>query len=196
MTNRSSAVMAVVLMFGALATATAGAVTLLDQPPTQVWGVFSDESFDLTHEPYGYSQVIADDFEVATGGAGFALEEVVVWGAFEPFPGSTFPLWDDVDVLVHADAGGLPGTVLCAESGVSANRQATGLMVTGNDEYMVTLTLESPCGLSDGSYWIEVYYNTALGYDDWFWEFSATQPGRESRLRFPGSGPCLDAGKS
>ena len=169
--------MAVVLMLGALATVTAGAVTLLDQPPTQAWGVFSDESFDLTPQPYGYSQVIADDFEVATGGAGFALEEVVVWGAFEPFPGSTFPLWDDVDVLVHADAGGLPGTVLCAESGVSANRQATGLTVTGEDEYMVTLTLRSPCGLSDGSYWIEVYYNTALGYDDWFWEFSAPDPG-------------------
>ena len=173
MTSRSCAVVATVLMLGALAAVTAGGVTLLDQPPAEAWGPFSDESFDLSDFP---SQSIADDFLVATGGAGFALEEVVIWGGFEPSPGSTFPLWDDVDVLVHADAGGLPGTVLCAESGVSANRQFVGPTPAGGDEYMVTLTLESSCGLSDGSYWIEVYYNTGFGYDDWFWEMGATDP--------------------
>jgi hypothetical protein len=41
---------------------------------------------------------------------------------------------------------------------------------------MVTLTLSSPCGLSDGSYWIEVFDNTGIGFDDWFWEFGTVDP--------------------
>jgi hypothetical protein len=151
------------------------ALTLLDQAPTGTSGVFSDESFDI-YLSHGHSQSVAENFQVITNGDGFLLEEVVVWGGFEPFAGSSFPLWDDVDVLVHADHSGLPGTVLCSESGVVALRQATGSQVGGRDEYMVTLTLFSPCGLSDGSYWIEVYYNTGYGYDDWFWEFGTLDP--------------------
>ncbi len=151
------------------------ALTLLDQAPTGISGVFSDESFDIFLYR-GHSQSVAENFEVITNGEGFLLEEVVVWGGFEPFPGSSFPSWNDVDVLVHADDSGLPGTVLCSESGVVALRQATGSQLGGRDEYMVTLTLFSPCGLSDGVYWIEVYYNTGFGYDDWFWEFGAVDP--------------------
>ncbi len=174
---RSIAVVAFVLTLGILIPQTTTAATLLDQAPGGSWGVFSDESFDLANASFPPSQSVAENFQVITGDAGFLLDEVVIWGGFEPFGGSTFPLWDDVDVLVHADDNGLPGTVLCAQSAVQADRQATGSIIGANtDEYRVTLTLDTPCGLSDGTYWIEVYYNTGFGYDDWFWEFGALDP--------------------
>ncbi len=176
MTNQRKWLIATTIALSALFPLDTVAVTLLDQPPTGTSGVFSDEGFDIFLNLHGHSQSAAENFQVITNGAGFLLEEVVVWGAFEPFPGSIFPLWNDVDVLVHADDGGLPGTVLCAESAVLATRQATGAVVAQRDEYMVTLTLFSPCGLSDGSYWIEVFYNTGIGYDDWFWEFGTVDP--------------------
>lgn len=177
MISRSIAAIAFVLTMGILVPQTTTAATLLDQAPGQEWGVFSDESFDLANSSYPPSQSIAENFQVVTSGAGFLLEEVVIWGGFDSFSGSTFPLWDDVDILVHADDNGLPGTVLCAQSTVQADRQATGAAIgTITDEYRVTLTLSQPCGLSDGTYWIEVYYNTGFGYDDWIWEFGALDP--------------------
>ena len=30
--------------------------------------------------------------------------------------------------------------------------------------------------MSDGTYWIEIYYNTGLGTDDWFWEVGNLDP--------------------
>ena len=155
---------------------TAAAATLLDQPPTQISGPFSDEGFDVFLDLFGYSQSVAENFQVITSDTGFLVEEVVVWGGFDPYYGSSFPLWDDVDVLIHADGGGLPGAVLCSQENVPATRVATGLTVAGFDEYMVTLALGAPCGLSDGNYWIEVYYNTTVGYDDWFWEWGDLDP--------------------
>lgn len=166
----------VVATLSVLGTVSAGAATILDQAPNRVSGMFSDESFDIFLDLHGYAQSAAENFQVATGGAGFLLEEVVIWGGFQPFAGSTLPLWDDVDVLVHSDDNGLPGTVLCSESGVGAVRQATGFLINTADEYLVTLTLGSPCGLSDGNYWIEIYYNTGIGFDDWFWEFGDLDP--------------------
>jgi len=163
----------VFIMAGTLFPATAPGAVFLDQQPTGVSGVFSDEGFDVFLIQYGYSQSVAENFQVTTGGSGALIDEVVVWGGFDPYGASSFPLWDDVDVLIHADDGGLPGSVLCSESHVLASRTATGAQVGGFDEYMVTLTLAEPCGLSDGQYWIEVFYNTTLGYDDWFWEFGA-----------------------
>ena len=43
-------------------------------------------------------------------------------------------------------------------------------------EYRVTLALNTPCGLSDGLYWVEVYYNSGMGYDDWWWESGTADP--------------------
>lgn len=146
---------------------------LLYQPPNQVSGTFSDEGFDVFLDLYGHSQSVAENFIVnLPGGGGYQLGEVVVWGGFDPYMGSAFPTWNDVDVLIHADDNGLPGTVLCSEENVSVTRVATGQTIgTSIDEYMVTATLAAPCGLSGGLYWIEVFFNTTVGYDDWIWEW-------------------------
>ena len=167
------------LLILSLQPGTSIAATLLDQPPSLEFGIFSDEGFDafLLDPNRGYSQSIAENFRVQTSGVGFLVEQVVIWGAFDPYMGSALPLWDDVDVLVHADDNGLPGTVLCSQENVWAIRTATGVSLgdppNDLDQYMVTLTLGQPCGLSDGDYWLEVYYNTTIGYDDWFWQFGA-----------------------
>ena len=99
----ASLVLAVVLL------SNAAAVTLLDQAPSGLpGGLFSDEGCDALLTTHGHSQTVAEGFQVVTGGAGFMLEEVVIWGGFEPWSGAGAPLWNDVDVLVHADDQGLP----------------------------------------------------------------------------------------
>jgi hypothetical protein len=40
---------------------------------------------------------------------------------------------------------------------------------------MLTFDL-SPCSLADGTYWIQIYTDTGLGTDDWFWEFGDLDP--------------------
>lgn len=162
--------------------ALSSAATLLDQPPSHEFGIFSDEGCDaLIYSPsFGHPQSIADNFVVDNSGAGFVIDQVVIWGNFEPYSTSTMPLGDDVDVLIHADDNGLPGVTLWAELGVVADRVDTGYDI-GNppfqkDEYMVTLTLATPWALPDGTYWVEVYYNTGLGHDDWVWGRSTTVP--------------------
>lgn len=161
----------------------------LNQAPNQSNGWFSDEGCDNCIPPPG-SQAVAENFIVSTAGAGFDLEQIVLWGGFGF--GDTPPAVDDIDVLVHTDAAGVPGAVVCTETGiVPTSRTPTGVVISGVNEYQVTIDLTTPCTLSDGVYWIEIYYNTGLGTDDWFWEvgnldavngiagiaFSATTPG-------------------
>lgn len=139
----------------------------LNQAPNQVTGIFSDEDCDICGQP----QVLADNFTVITAGMGFDLEQIVIWGGYYS---DNIPLAvDDFDVLVHSDAAGSPSTVICSETGMAASsRVDTGIDLFGVDEYMVTLDLATACNLTDGTYWIEIYNNTAAGSssNDWFWE--------------------------
>ncbi len=148
------------------------AAPTLDQPPNQATGFFSDEVCGVCSAG---SQAAAENFVVSTGGLGFDLEQIVVWGGF--FSGNVPPGTDDVDVLIHADAAGLPAAAaLCSETGiVPTSRVDTGVDMFGVDEYMVTIDLSTQCTLADGTYWIELFYDTGPG-DDWFWE-SATLDG-------------------
>lgn len=158
----------------------------LNQAPDQSNGVFSDEDCDICG---GGSQVVAENFAVITGGLGFDLEQIVFWGGYYT---DNIPLAvDDFDVLVHSDAAGLPGAVICTETGMAAtSRVDTGIDLFGVDEYMVTLDLAVACNLADGTYWIEVYNNTGTGADDWFWETGTLDPVngvvRSSARRFMG----------
>ncbi len=139
----------------------------LNQAPDQSNGWFSDEGCDNCIPPG--SQAVAENFIVSTAGAGFDLEQIVLWGGFgfNNIP----PAVDDIDVLVHTDAAGVPGAVVCTETGiVPTSRTQTGVVIFGVNEYQVTIDLTTPCTLSDGTYWIEIFNNTGLGTDDWFWE--------------------------
>ncbi len=137
----------------------------LNQAPNRSNGVFSDEVCDFCG---GGAQVLAENFTVITGGLGFDLEQIVMWGGY--FPNNVPIAVDDFDVLVHSDAAGIPGAVICTETGMAAtSRVDTGIDLFGVDEYLVTLDLAVACNLADGTYWIEIYNNTGAG-DDWFWE--------------------------
>ncbi|RLE20556.1 MAG: hypothetical protein DRJ65_17970 [Acidobacteria bacterium] len=139
----------------------------LNQAPNQVSGVFSDEDCDICGQP----QVLAENFTVITAGMGFDLEQIVIWGGY--FDDNIPLAVDDFDVLVHSDAAGIPGAVVCTETSiVPTSRTDTGVDLFGVDEYIVTLDLAVACSLADGTYWIEIYNNTAAGSstNDWFWE--------------------------
>jgi hypothetical protein len=144
----------------------------LNQPPNQVSGIFSDEGCDICGTG---EQVLAESFTVITGGMGYDLQQIIIWGGY--FPNNIPLAVDDFDVLVHSDAAGIPGAVICSETGMAAtSRVDTGVDLFGVDEYMVTLDLATACNLADGTYWIEVFNNTGFGTDDWFWEVGNTDP--------------------
>ena len=137
----------------------------LDQAPNQVNGLFSDVTCALCSTGI---QVIADNFAVSTGGFGFSLQQVVLWGGF--YPGDVPPAVDDFDVYVHPDAAGVPSsTVLCSQTGIAPTRLQTGVILFTVHEYQMTINLATACSLADGTYWIEVFTDTGAG-DDWFWE--------------------------
>ena len=167
----------------------------LNQAPNQVNGLFSDEECDFCGNGV---QVIAENFTVSTGGLGFDLEQIVMWGGY--FPGDIPPAVDDFDVLVHTDAAGAPGTVICTETGiVPTSRTTTGVVLFGVSEYIVTLDLAVACNLADGTYWVEVYNNTGVGTDDWFWETGTLDgvngvPGSAWATEAPGAAWNLDGG--
>jgi hypothetical protein len=140
--------------------------TKLYQPPNQVNGIFSDEGCDFC--PSG-KQVLAENFTVSGDGSKLLLEQIIIWGGY--YPNDIPQALDDFDVLVHADSSGSPGTVICTETGITpASRTTTGVILFGVHEYQVTLDLVTPCRLSAGTYWLEIYNNSGLGTDDWFWE--------------------------
>ncbi len=142
------------------------AATTLNQPPNQVNGLFAEQSCVICTTG---QQTIAEDFTVSTGGAGFDLTQIVIWGGY--YSTDTPPAADDFDILIHQDSAGLPGTVVCSETAlVPTTRTPTGLVLFGVSEYIITLDLSATCNLADGSYWVELYNNTPSVTDDFFWE--------------------------
>jgi hypothetical protein len=138
----------------------------LSQPPNQSNGVFADAGCSICT---GGEQSVADDFIVSTGGAGFDLKQILFWGGY--YSTDTPPATDDFDVLIHSDNSGVPGTVICSETGITtAPRTATGQSLFGVSEYIITIDLASTCTLADGTYWIEIYNDTGSVDDDFFWE--------------------------
>ena len=75
----------------------------LDQAPNQSNGIFSDATCGACGSGL---QVLADNFVVSTGGFGFSLQQVVLWGGF--YPGDVAPAVDDFDVYLHPDTAGAP----------------------------------------------------------------------------------------
>jgi hypothetical protein len=138
----------------------------LNQPPNQSNGYFTDEG--CAGCPTG-ARSIADNFIVSTTGAGFDVNQIVFWGGYSST--DTPPATDDFDVLIHSDNSGVPGTVICSETGITtAPRILTGQTLFGVSEYIITIDLASTCTLADGTYWIEIYNNTGSVDDDFFWE--------------------------
>lgn len=121
----------------------------------------------------GYSN--ADDFTVSSPTGVFYLDEVVVWGTYQlASPGG------DVEVRIHEDDGGLPGSTVYVETAlVPVSRIETGSVINGFlPEIKLIVLLPTPAVLNDGSYWVEVLADTT-GYPAAFhWEW-ATGPDPE-----------------
>jgi hypothetical protein len=150
-----------------------GPDTLLLQPTNLSSLIYSDASCDNCFgQP---AQVTADNFQVATGGAGFDLDQVIVRGGYHP---GNIPVASPFTVIVHSDAAGFPGAVVCQETLAATSDVLTGGVISFGmiDEREVTLDLTVPCSLSDGSYWIEVFADSGLGTDDWGWGTGSFDP--------------------
>lgn len=149
-----------------------GGDVLLDQQPNAINGFFNDSDCQLC--PTG-QQSMADDFIVSVPSV--QLNQIVMWGGY--FPGNVPNAIDDFDILIHNNSGGLPGpTILFSVSGIQAtSRVATGVVLFGVDEYMFTFDLAAPPTLPTGTYWLEIFNNTAPNPgNDMFWETGNLDP--------------------
>jgi hypothetical protein len=94
----------------------------------------------------------------------------VFWGGY--FPENIPNVTDDFTVIVHSDAGGVPGAVVDSRSGLQASSRATtGVVLFGVDEYVFTFDFSaSPIIIaSTGTYWIEIFNNSNPS-SNFFWE--------------------------
>jgi uncharacterized repeat protein (TIGR01451 family) len=156
---------------------------LLDQPPNQSNGIFADASCDLC----GGAQVLAENFVL---GSSVNVGQIVFWTGYFPTDTPIDP--DEITVIFHEDAGGLPGAALYTESNIAYDRVQTGVILFGVQEWMHTLTLATPVALGPGTYWVEIYNDTGFGTDDMFWEVGDLDPangiaGQAFAFEAPGS---------
>ena len=139
----------------------AGGTTLVDQPPNQINGLFSDSDCDFCG---GGAQTISENFVL---GSAAAIGQLVFHGGY--FPASIVTP-DSFDVLIHQNAGGLPGANVFTATGLSpSNRFDTGVNLFGVDEYEYTIDLNTP-SLPAGTYFIEIFNDTSGSPESWFWE--------------------------
>ncbi len=164
--------------------------TWLTQAPNGSNGIFSDASCDLCGQP----QVLADNFVLSTGGVGVNMNQAVIWGGYYP---NNVPVPANFEIIIHSDAGGLPGGVICQASVLPSADVLTGVTLFGVSEHQLTLDFPN-CSLADGTYFIEIYTNTGAGTDDWFWETGNLDGthgivGQAFAFSAPGSGWNYDA---
>ena len=145
-----------------------GGDILLNQQPNASNGYFADPNCQLC--PTG-AQSMADNFVVASPTGSVQLNAITMWGGY--FPGNTPNATDDFDILIHNNVGGLPGpTIVFSVSGIPATTRAmTGIVLFGVDEWIFDFTLAAPPTLPNGTYWLEIFNNTAPTPGvDFFWE--------------------------
>ena len=149
-------------------------VVHLNQPPNGVNGFFSDPACAICGTG---QQSIADNFVINEPGGAFRLEQIDMWGGY--FPTNTANTTDNFQVLIHNDAGGVPGTVVFSLSGIQAtNRVQTGVIVFGVNEWQYTFVLAAQPVLPNGTYWLEIIDSTSANPsgDDFFWETGDNDP--------------------
>ncbi|MEZ5470650.1 MAG: hypothetical protein R3E90_02640 [Marinicella sp.] len=140
---------------------------LLNQPPNQTSGIFSDLDcqFCDASTANGLVQVLAENFSVA---GTTTIKEIVLFGGYFP---DNLPLTADIwTVNIHQDNGGLPGTIIYTETNVVNTRTDTGVDLFGVDEYRYNLTLATATTLSPGTYWIDIHNDSSENSDSVFWE--------------------------
>ena len=140
-----------------------GGLTLLNQPPNQSNGIFSDGDCGSCGQGM---QVVAADFVLA---ADTTVSQLVIWGGY--FPGNMIPNpADPFTVIFHQDTGGLPGAAVSTEAGIAPSSVTqTGVVLFGVNEVEYVLDL-TPVALTAGTYWVEIFVNSVGNADSFFWE--------------------------
>ncbi|MBC8328569.1 MAG: hypothetical protein ISR76_05960 [Planctomycetes bacterium] len=144
----------------------AGQQVPLDQPPSQVFSLWSHSGV----------QANADNF-VLPSTTGAILDQVTWWGGWDDdqLHGDTF------DISVHLDApgplGSVPGAAIASYLGVSPAITATGVSFPAGpvslDEYRFQYRLPVSLPLAGGTYWVQIICTGSSGAGTSFnWEMA------------------------
>ena len=91
-------------------------------------------------------------------------------GANQISPGS-------FDLIVHEDAGGLPGPVVYSESGITPSFTLTGDVLSFTDLFRADIIPAGPILLLGGvTYWFEIFYNSDPNDEPWAWATASPDP--------------------
>lgn len=133
---------------------------LLSQPPNhRSSGNLSDAD---PHPALGVN-LLAENFQVLRHKS---LRSLRVWGGYTG--NSVVP--DNFTVIIHENDGGLPGTVMSQQTGLSVTRTPTGRRFQNLDEYRYEILLNTPVDLPPGIYLVQLFNNTAGSTTTWVWE--------------------------
>lgn len=146
--------------FLALATSTASAAVLYQQPPVDGGnGFYANPNFP---------QQMADDF---TLGGAVSLESISWWGGYD---GDLDAGDDDFLVRLYSDVSGT-GTVQQEFNSAPFTRSTTSLLDgAGNAVYQYDFSLATPVSLSASTYYLFVQN---LGTSEWFWQAASSGNG-------------------
>jgi len=110
------------------------------------------------------------------------VRELTIWGVY--FPGNGAP-FDEFTVVFHEHdaADGLPGAVLAPQQSVVATQEQTGHRAYDCDEWRIEIELPEPVTLEPGTYWVEIFNNTAGSDDGFAWIHSTFSQGEANSAR-------------
>jgi len=165
----SAALRIVLLLLGAIAVCMtapglASGAVLYDQ--TDNAGDSNHGSNEWITPLEGFTDQIADDFIVPSGQS-WQISGVDVLG----IGGHASPT---VNIVIYANAGGLPGAELFRQSVVATNEPDYSLAVSGIPN------------LNPGTYWISVQQTGAEVGTGWYWNERSVQSGNPAAYRNPG----------
>lgn len=128
------------------------------QLPDRLGGWGSDVALSLS---------VADNFAVLN--QNIQISNISWWGGYFPF--NTPPVVDSFTIRIHQDDSGLPDgfAEILDMFDIAPERVDTGVDLFYVDEYFYSIDVEG-LNLSPGIYWLEIYNNTSLEKNEWFWE--------------------------
>ncbi|MCP4643074.1 MAG: hypothetical protein GY851_21690, partial [bacterium] len=167
-----------------------GSNALISQPPNQSNGIFSDCDCDFCGSG---QQVLAEQFVLTSSES---IGTVRWWGGY--YPDDNEGPGTDVTIIIHADAGGLPGAALHTLTGVPTTRAQTGVIAFGVHEWEFEAVLDPCIDLSAGVYWLELTETTNATTNSFFWEVGDLDavsglPGQAFDFACPASAWSLDS---
>ncbi len=140
-----------------------GECSCVAQAPNQISAIFSDFDCDFCGTPPAI-RIMADNFVLLDERI---IQAVRFWGGYYP---DDIPMEPDCwTVVFRADDDGLPGAEVARLDCVPGSKEQTGAFVLGVHEWEATIDVGG-LALAPGSYFVEIYNDTAGSTDSWVWE--------------------------